>query len=218
MTEIFHYILNLIDKLGYLGLFFAMLLNGSFIPISSEIFIIPAGYLASKGEFNLFLVIISGSLGSLCGSLINYFIGYKVGRPFIEKYGKFLRIKNESILKGEEWFRQYGTYAVFFTKFIPTIRQYITILPGILKMNIFNFIIFSFIGDVFIVSFMTFIGYFFGEYRHIVRQYLDEIYIAFLSLILLSVIVYIFYRIFKKRKKMEKFIWYIIITWNFMSS
>lgn len=116
MSEIFNYILNLIDKLGYLGLFFAMLLNGSFIPISSEIFIIPAGYLASKGDFNLFLVIISGSLGSLCGSLINYFIGYKVGRPFIEKYGKFIRIKNESLEKGEEWFKHYGIYAVFFYK------------------------------------------------------------------------------------------------------
>lgn len=206
MSEIFNYILNLIDNLGYLGLFFAMLLNGSLIPISSEIFIIPAGYLASKGDFNLFLVIISGSLGSLCGSLLNYFIGYKIGRPFIEKYGKILRIKSESLEKGEEWFRQYGIYAVFFTKFIPTIRQYITILPGILKMSLFKFIFFSFIGDLFVVSFMTLIGYFFGEYRHIVKQYVDEIYIALFSLILLSIIVYIFYRLFKRRKEMEKFI------------
>lgn len=73
-------------------------------------------------------------------------------------------------------------------------------------MNIFNFIIFSFMGDIFVVSFMTFIGYFFGEYRHIIKQYVDEIYIALFSLILLSVIVYIFYRIFKKRKEVGKFI------------
>ncbi|MCX8094917.1 MAG: DedA family protein [Caldisericia bacterium] len=206
MSEIFHYILNLIDKLGYLGLFFAMVLNGSFIPISSEIFIIPAGYLASKGDFNLLLVILSGSLGSLCGSLINYFIGFKIGRPFIEKYGKVLRIKKETLDKGEEWFKNYGIYAVFFTKFIPTIRQYITILPGILKMNIINFAIFSFIGDIFVVTFMTLIGYFFGEYRDILRQYIDEIYIIFFTLILLGVIVYIFFRLFKKRKGIEKLI------------
>lgn len=206
MTEIFNYILNFIDKLGYLGLFFAMVLNGSLIPISSEIFIIPAGYLASKGNFNLFLVILSGSLGSLCGSLLNYLIGFKVGRPFIEKYGKIFKIKSESILRGEEWFKKYGIYAVFFTKFIPTIRQYITILPGILKMNIFKFIIFSFLGDLFIVTFMTFIGYFFGEYRHVVNQYIKEIYIAFLSLFFLGLILYIFYRIFKKRKEIERII------------
>lgn len=206
MSEVFQFILKLIDKLGYLGLFFAMVLNGSFIPISSEIFIIPAGYLASKGDLNLFLVILSGSLGSLCGSLINYFIGYKIGRPFIENYGKIFRIKKEAVERGEEWFRHYGIYAVFFTKFIPTIRQYITILPGILKMNIINFIIFSLLGDIFVVSFMTFIGYFFGEYRHIVKQYLNEIYIAIISFILLILVSYIFYKLFKGRKEREKFI------------
>lgn len=206
MNEIFQFILNLIDKLGYLGLFFAMALNGSFIPISSEIFVIPAGYLASKGDLNLFLVILSGSLGSLCGSLINYFIGYKIGRPFIEKYGKILKIKKEAIENGEEWFKKYGIYAVFFTKFIPTVRQYITILPGILKMSILNFVIFSFLGDIFVVSFMTFLGYFFGEYRHIVKKYLNEIYIAIISLIFLIILSYIFYKLFKARKEREKFI------------
>ncbi len=177
-----------------------MALNGSFIPISSEIFIIPAGYLASKGDFNLFLVITFGSLGSLCGSLINYFIGYKIGRPFIEKYGKVFKIKNENLERGENWFKNYGIYAVFFTKFIPTIRQYITIIPGILRMNIVKFVIFSFMGDVFVVSFLTLLGYFFGEYKYLIKPYLDEIYIVFFSLISLGILLYIFYRIFRKRK------------------
>lgn len=205
MNEVLKFLLKFIEESGYIGIFLAMALNGSFIPISSEIFIIPAGYLASKGDFNLFLVITFGSLGSLCGSLINYFIGYKIGRPFIEKYGKVFKIKSESLERGENWFKNYGIYAVFFTKFIPTVRQYITIVPGILKMNIIKFAIFSFLGDIFVVSFLTLLGYFFGEYRYLIKPYLDEIYIVFFSLIFLALLLYIFYRVFKKRK-IEKLI------------
>lgn len=204
MSNILDFILNLVNNMGYIGLFIAMVLNGSLLPISSEVFIIPAGYLASNGSFNLFLVIIFGSLGSLCGSIINYFIGYKIGRPFLIKYGKFFRIKEEMIDRGEEWFKKFGIYAVFLTRFVPTIRQYITVVPGILKMNLINFSIFSFLGDIFVVSFLTLLGYFFGEYRDIIKPYLNEIYIALLSLLILSFFIYIIYIIFKRRKESQK--------------
>lgn len=200
MTEILNFIVDFVNKMGYFGLFIAMVLNGSIMPISSEVFIIPAGYLASRGSFNLFIVIFVGSLGSLCGSLINYFIGFKIGRTFVLKYGKIFRINKEMIEKGEVWFKKYGIYAVFFTRFLPTIRQYITIVPGLLKMNLINFIIFSFLGDIFVVSFLTLLGYFFGEYRNVIKPYLDEIYITFFFLLFISILIYIFYIFYKRRK------------------
>lgn len=204
MNNILDFILNFVNDLGYVGLFFAMVLNGSLLPIPSEVFIIPAGYLASKGGFNLLLVIFSGTFGSLCGSIINYFIGYKIGRPFFFKYGKFLKIKEDALNRGEEWFRKYGIYAVFFTRFAPTIRQYITIIPGILKMNLINFSIFCLLGDIFVVSFLTFLGYFFGEYRNVIKPYLNEIYITFISLFIISTLIYILYILFKKKKESQK--------------
>lgn len=204
MNNILDIILNFVNDLGYVGLFFAMVLNGSLLPIPSEVFIIPAGYLASKGGFNLLLVIFSGTFGSLCGSIINYFIGYKIGRPFFFKYGKFLKIKEDALNRGEKWFRKYGIYAVFFTRFAPTIRQYITIIPGILKMNLINFMLFSLLGDIFVVSFLTFLGYFFGEYRNVIKPYLNEIYITFISLFIISTIIYMYYIYYSKRKKRVK--------------
>ena len=151
MSSILNFIVNFVNEMGYIGIFFAMVLNGSILPVPSEVFITPAGYLASKGSFNFFLVIILGSLGSLCGALINYFLGYKIGRPFLIKYGKYFRISEKSINNGELWFKKYGIYAIFFTRFIPTIRQYITVIPGILKMNLTIFSLFCFIGVVFVV-------------------------------------------------------------------
>lgn len=200
MNNILDFILNFVNALGYVGLFFSMVLNGSFLPIPSEVFIIPAGYLASKGGFNFVIVIFSGVLGSLCGSIINYYVGYKIGRPFFVKYGKFFRINVDFLDKGEEWFRKYGIYAVFLTRFVPTIRQYITIIPGILKMNLINFSIFCLLGDIFVVSFLTFLGYFFGEYRNLINPYLNKIYITFILLIIISILIYILYSVFKKKK------------------
>jgi len=204
MSSILNFIVNFVNEMGYIGIFFAMVLNGSILPVPSEVFITPAGYLASKGSFNFFLVIILGSLGSLCGSLINYFLGYKIGRPFLIKYGKYFRISEKSIEKGELWFKKYGIYAIFLTRFIPTIRQYITVIPGILKMNLTIFSLFCFIGDVFVVSFLTLLGYFFGEYSDVIKPYLDEIYIVFFSLLALSIVIYIFYIIFKRRREKQK--------------
>ena len=203
MSSILNFIVNFVNEMGYIGLFFAMVLNGSILPVPSEVFITPAGYLASKGSFNFFLVIILGSLGSLCGALINYFLGYKIGRPFLIKYGKYFRISDKSIDNGELWFKKYGIYAIFLTRFIPTIRQYITIIPGILKMNLMIFSLFCFIGDVFVVSFLTLLGYFFGEYSDVIKPYLDEIYIAFFTLLALSIVIYIFYIIFKRRREKQ---------------
>ncbi len=203
MSTILKFIVDFVNNMGYLGLFIAMVLNGSIIPISSEVFILPAGYLSSKGSFNLFLVILIGSIGSLCGGVINYFIGYKIGRLFIFKYGKFFGITQEKILNGENWFKKYGIYAVFLTRFIPTIRQYITIIPGILKMNIIHFVIFTFLGDVFVVTFLTLLGYFFGEYRQVIKPYLDELYIAFFSILIISILSYVLYILFKKRKLLK---------------
>lgn len=203
MSTILNFIVNFVNKMGYLGLFVAMVLNGSIFPISSEVFIIPAGYLSSKGSFNLFLVIMVGSLGSLLGALINYFLGYRIGRLLIDKYGKFFGLNYEKILRGEEWFKRYGIYAVFLTRFIPTLRQYITVVPGILKMKLIHFIIFTLLGDIFVVTFLTLLGYFFGEYGYLVKPYLDELYIAFISILIIFLFSYVLFLFFKKRKMLK---------------
>lgn len=90
-----HLLVGLVGQMGYFGIFFLMTIESSFIPFPSEVVMIPAGYLAQKGELNLYLAILVGTLGSLVGAYVNYALAYGLGRPFFEKYGKYLFVSRE---------------------------------------------------------------------------------------------------------------------------
>lgn len=99
LADIVNFIVDTVGSLGYMGIFIMMFLESSFFPFPSEVVMIPAGYLAYKGEMNLFLAIFFGILGSLAGALLNYFLAIKFGRAFLIRYGKYFFIKEETIDK-----------------------------------------------------------------------------------------------------------------------
>ena len=104
LTSIVNFIVETVGSLGYLGIFLMMFLESSFFPFPSEVVMIPAGYLAYKGEMNMFIAIAVGILGSLAGALFNYYLAVKFGRKFLIKYGKYFFIKEPTIVKMEEFF------------------------------------------------------------------------------------------------------------------
>ena len=107
LTSIVNFIVETVGSLGYLGIFLMMFLESSFFPFPSEVVMIPAGYLAYKGEMNMYLVILFGILGSLAGALFNYYFAIKLGRTFLMKYGKYVLISEETILKMEDFFKKH---------------------------------------------------------------------------------------------------------------
>ena len=86
MAEIINWIVQTVGDLGYMGIFVMMFLESSFFPFPSEVVMIPAGYLASIGQMNLFVAIAFGIAGSLAGALFNYYLAIKFGRAFLQKY------------------------------------------------------------------------------------------------------------------------------------
>ena len=88
LSQIINFIVETVSQLGYLGIFIMMFLESSFFPFPSEVVMIPAGYLAYKGEMNMYLVILFGILGSLAGAIFKYYFALKLGRRFIMRYGK----------------------------------------------------------------------------------------------------------------------------------
>ncbi len=130
--------LNLILEIGYLGITLLITIESSFIPFPSEIVIPPAAYLAQQGEMNIFLVILAGIIGSLLGALINYFLAYTLGRKVVYslvnlKIFRFLLINKEKVVKAEEYFLKYGNFSTFMGRFIPAVRQLISIPAGFLR-------------------------------------------------------------------------------------
>src|SRR6056297_2173962 len=104
LSSLVSWLVATIGHLGYGGILALMFLESSFFPFPSEVVVPPAGYLASLGEMNLYLVIAAGIGGSILGALFNYWLSVKVGRPFFERYGKYLLVSSKTLDKAEVFF------------------------------------------------------------------------------------------------------------------
>ncbi|WP_284246191.1 DedA family protein [Thalassotalea insulae] len=144
-----------------------MAIESSFIPFPSEIVIIPAGFMAARGEFYpgtdieyaVALIVLGGVAGSLIGASINYFLSLKLGRPFLYRWGKYFFIDSDKLKRAESIFCQYGDLATFVCRLIPVVRQLISIPAGISKMNFYRFSIFTSLGSCIWVVILTVVGY-----------------------------------------------------------
>lgn len=198
LADIVNFIVDTVGSLGYMGIFIMMFLESSFFPFPSEVVMIPAGYLAYKGEMNLFLAIFFGILGSLAGALLNYFLAIKFGRAFLIRYGKYFFIKEETIDKMEEFFKNHGHISTFSGRLIPAVRQYISFPAGLARMNIFIFSIYTTLGAAIWVVVLALLGYFIGDNEALVKEYLRYIIVGILFA--LAVLAYWYYKKTKKQK------------------
>ena len=195
LHDIIDFIVSSVSSWGYAGIFVMMFLESSFFPFPSEVAMIPAGYLAHKGEMSLALAFISGTLGSLLGAIFNYYLCYFFGREIVLKYGKFVGITHEKMDKFEAFFNKHGEISTFNSRLIPGIRQYISLPAGLAKMNIFRFCLFTTLGAGIWCAVLLGVVYFFGSNPD--KQTLLTITIALLAVVAIISVVYIM----KQRKK-----------------
>jgi len=198
LTPLTNFLLNIVGKLDYLGIFLLMTIESSFIPFPSEIIIIPAGVLVQQGEMNLSLVLLAGILGSLAGALINYFIALHLGRKIVNKlvgkYGKVLLIDNKKISKVDNYFHKHGEITTFTGRLIPGIRQLVSIPAGFTKMNLFKFSLFTSLGAGIWVLILILIGYFLGDNTEVLKQNMNQITLIILISVFVLVIIYMLFR------------------------
>jgi len=151
---------------------------------------IPAGYLASQGDMNLYFAITIGILGSLTGALFNYFLAIKFGRAFLLKYGKYFFLKEDSLEKLEKFFQNHGHISTFTGRLIPGIRQYISLPAGLAKMDKLLFSIYTALGAGIWVIVLALLGYFLGNNQALIKEYLHQITIAVVAIIVVVLGIY----------------------------
>jgi membrane protein DedA with SNARE-associated domain len=142
MTALIH----LLNEYGYIVLFFSLMLQLIVIPIPSEALMSYVGVLSFQGKMNLILSLLSAGLGGIIGASISYWIGYKLGAPFIRKYGRYLHMGPEKMAKMEVWYKKYGKMLLLVSYFIPGICHVASIISGLIKLPYRSFAIFSSIG------------------------------------------------------------------------
>ena len=197
LHQMAQFLTDTIFDMGYLGIFLLMLIESSFIPFPSEIVLVPAGYLASKGDMDISIILLASLMGSITGALINYFAALYVGRKFLLKYGKYVLISNETLEKMELFFAKHGAISTFTGRLIPGIRQLISIPAGLSKMNLKKIIFYTSLGALIWSIVLVTLGYIIGENQELIHTYLSQI--VTITLILVAIITILY--IYKNNKK-----------------
>jgi membrane protein DedA with SNARE-associated domain len=148
ITILSSFIVATISALGYGGIVLLMAIESACIPLPSEIIMPFSGYLVSTGELNLWGVAIAGAVGCVLGSLVAYWVGMYGGRPFIEKYGRYILLSRHDLDIADRWFAKYGEVIVFVSRLLPAIRTFIAFPAGVARMNLTRFVIYTFAGSL----------------------------------------------------------------------
>lgn len=192
-------VIHIIDFLGYGGVFFLMLVESCGIPMPSEVIMPFSGFLVADGKMNFWLVVFIGAFGNLVGSLLAYYIGFKGGRPVIEKYGRYVLVSKHDLDLADRWFTKYGQLTVFFGRLLPVIRTFISFPAGIAKMDLKKFSFYTFVGAFPWCVLFTWLGVKMGSNWELIREKLHNFDMAMAFLVVLAVGLYIFRHLNRKK-------------------
>lgn len=191
---------------GFVLVFVLMTIESSFIPFPSEVTMIPAGFLAYRGELTFgnpltdsIAVVLCGLAGSLGGAFLNYYLALYLGRPFLYRYGKYFFLKSHILARAEEIFLEYGEITTFVCRLLPGIRQLISLPAGISRMSLVRFSTFTALGAGIWSAILVGIGYYLGSlsadmtYAQLVhrgKDILKEHYIWIILFLVILILVY----------------------------
>jgi membrane protein DedA with SNARE-associated domain len=168
-----------------------MAIESACIPLPSELIMPLAGWMliVDKGLGAEYLVLAGfcGAIGNVIGSLIAYWVGAWGGRPFLNRYGKYILISHHDIERADRWFDKYGDQITFFSRLLPVVRTFISFPAGIAKMKMRKFVLYSFLGAFPWSIGLAYGGYLLGQnwerIREVMRPFDIPILVIFLALV-----------------------------------
>jgi membrane protein DedA with SNARE-associated domain len=171
MVERFiEWLLNSLLTLGYPGIIVLMAMESSVLPVPAELVMPPAGYWVAKGEMDAVAAVASGVIGSILGSLANYFLALWLGRGLVRRFGKYVLISEKSLAYSERYFAAHGEISVLLGRTLPVVRHLISIPAGLARMSLVAFVVYTGMGALLWCSILAWIGYFLGRHEGVLRQ------------------------------------------------
>ena len=187
LDQFIAWVLATVHDWGYTGIFILMALESTVLPVPSELVLIPAGYLAHQGQMNFWLIVLVSTVGSLVGASLNYAVAMWLGRPFLERWGRYFFVRPELLHKTDAFFVRHGAVSTFTGRLIPGIRHLISIPAGLTRMNLGAFAFYTSLGAGLWSLVLTLFGYFLGGNEALIREYQHFItagVIAFVALVI----------------------------------
>jgi membrane protein DedA with SNARE-associated domain len=204
-TATINWVLGVTHGIGYSGIIILMAIESSFLPLPSELVIPPAAWLASQGQFNIFLLVICGVIGSVIGASVNYLISWWLGRLVIykladHKVAHFFRLTPKKVERAEKFFLKDAAWSTFIGRLIPVIRHLISIPAGFCRMPYGQFVLFTALGSLLWTSILAALGYFAGANQALLTAYFSEIKWGLLFL----GAIWIYWAFIRKRRRRKK--------------
>ena len=205
VEQFIDWLLQVCLDLGYPGIVALMAMESSILPVPSELVMPPAGYWAAKGEMNFVVALLCGVIGSIIGALANYYGAQLIGRPLIQRYGKYVLLSEKNLQRSERFFAQHGEISTLIGRLFPVIRHLISIPAGLHRMPLGKFILYTGIGAAIWCTILTWIGYFLGQHESALRSEEIHRYVtwALIALVPISLGVVGFYMWRRRRKPVE---------------
>ncbi len=202
------WVMEQITALGYVGVALLMAIESACIPLPSEVIMPFAGFLTVKTAENpnpmsLFGAAVAGAVGCVIGSVVAYYAGMYGGRPFIERYGKYVLIRKKDLDTADRWFSKYGDAAVFISRLLPVVRTFISFPAGIARVRFGRFIIYTFVGSLPWCYVLAYFGRKLGENWTNLRHYFHNIDIVIGIIVVLGIAFYLYHHLKPEKKKAE---------------
>jgi membrane-associated protein len=188
--DILDFLRNLIAQYGYWAVGTALLLENTGVPVPGETILLLASFLAfSREELQLPYIIVIGVCAATIGDNLGYAIGYRGGRPLLDRYRSVFRIKSETIMRGENLFAQYGALTIFFARFVFGLRVIAGPLAGVLRMPWKRFAVFNFLGALLWVTVISLVGYKFGKHWDLLMEYVERLNVVVLVAVVVGALI-----------------------------
>lgn len=172
--QIVLFLQNLIQAIGWAGIVVAMALESACVLLPSEVTMPLAGWMLIQAKglsiWHTFWAGWWGAVGCTIGSIFTYWVGAKGGRPLLEKYGRYVLVRQHDIELADRWFTKYGEHTAFFSRLMPVVRTFISLPAGVARMNFPKFTVWSFVGSFIWCWVLGWAGYVFGEHWERVRE------------------------------------------------
>ena len=205
LERLIDWLLQTLLDLGYPGIVALMAMESSILPVPSELVMPPAGYWAAKGQMSFAVALLCGVLGSIIGALANYYGAQLIGRPLIQRYGKYVFLSEKNLQRSERFFAEHGEISTLIGRLFPVIRHLISIPAGLHQMPLPKFILYTAAGAAVWCAILTWIGYFLGQHEGALRseeihRYVTWALFALIPLSLAAVLVYVLRRRRQRRE------------------
>jgi membrane protein DedA with SNARE-associated domain len=183
---------SVVASWGYLGVVLLMAIESANIPLPSEAILPFAGFLVSQGKLNYHGAALAGAIGCVLGSIPSYLLGLYGGRPFLEKYGKWILVSHKDLETAERWVARWGDAVFFVGRMLPVVRTFISFPAGVLKLNLPRFLAFTFIGSWIWSYFLVHVGVVFGQNLEMFKGLWHKFDLAIVVLVLAGMGYYVY--------------------------